>query len=156
MTPADYGAVLALNSAAIGLVDPLGPDRLDWLRLIAAHAAVIDVDDEPAGFLLTFTPGSAYDGLEFDWFTQTYADRFLLIERIVVAPEHRREGIGSQVYRAIERAAKPFDRAVARVRSHPLDASGLSFHTARGYTEIAKQRLPEGTTAVLLSKELAD
>lgn len=156
MSPADYGAVLALNATAEGLVDPLGADRLDWLRLIAAHAAIIDLDGDPAGFVLTFTPGSAYDGLEFDWFTQTYADRFLLIERIVVAPGHRREGIATQVYRAIERAAKPFDRAVARARSHTLDDSGLSFHTSRGYVEVAKQRLPDGTTASLLSKDLAD
>ncbi|MFC6158378.1 GNAT family N-acetyltransferase [Kribbella sp. NPDC058693] len=156
MSPADYGAVLALNNAAVGLVDPLGADRLDWLRLIAAHAAIIDLDGKPAGFVLTFTPGSAYDGLEFDWFTQTYANRFLLIERIVVATEHRREGIGSQVYRAIERAAKPFDRAVVRVRTHPLDDGGLTFHTARGYVQIDKQRLPDGTPAILLTKELAD
>jgi uncharacterized protein len=156
MNPADYGAVLALNNAAAGLVDPLGADRLDWLRLIAAHAAIMDLDGKPVGFVLTFTPGSAYDGLEFDWFTQTYANRFLLIERIVVATEHRREGIGSQVYRAIERAAKPFDRAVARVRTHPLDDSGLTFHTTRGYIEVGKQLLPDGTPALLLTKELAD
>ena len=156
MNPADYGAVLALNNAAAGLVDPLGADRLDWLRLIAAHAAIVDLDGKPAGFVLTFTPGSAYDGLEFDWFTQTYADRFLQIERIVVATEHRRQGIASQVYRAIERAAKPFDRAVARVRTHPLDDSGLTFHTTRGYIEVGKQLLPDGTPALLLTKELAD
>ncbi|MBP2353473.1 putative GNAT superfamily acetyltransferase [Kribbella aluminosa] len=154
MTAADFVAVLALNSAAEGLVQPLGPDRLDWLRLIAAHAVVVDVDDRPAGFVLTFTPGSAYDGLEFGWFTQTYADRFLYIERIVVDPEHRRQGIASTVYNAIERAAKPFDRAVARVRSDSLDSAGLTFHTSRGYHEVANQRLANGTSTALLSKEL--
>jgi predicted GNAT superfamily acetyltransferase len=57
MTAADLAAVLALNATAEGLVEPLGPDRLDWLRLIAAHAAVVDLDGRPAGFVLTFTPG---------------------------------------------------------------------------------------------------
>ncbi|HZX02025.1 GNAT family N-acetyltransferase [Kribbella sp.] len=154
MTTADFVAVLALNAAAEGLVQPLGPDRLDWLRLIAAHAVVVDVDGHPAGFVLTFTPGSAYDGPEFGWFTQTYADRFLYIERIVVAPEHRRQGIASTVYRAVERSAQPFDRAVARVRSDALDSAGLSFHTARGYHEVAGQRLANGTSTALLAKEL--
>ncbi len=152
MTAADYAAVLALNATAE--TDPLGPDRLDWLRLIAAHAAVVDLDGRPAGFVLTFTPGSAYDGLEFEWFTQTYADRFLFIERMVVAVEHRRQGIATQVYRAIERAARPFDRAVTRVRSDPPDIAGLAFHENRGYVEVAKQRLPSGATAALLAKEL--
>jgi predicted GNAT superfamily acetyltransferase len=151
MTAADLAAVLALNATAEGLVEPLGADRLDWLRLIAAHAVVVDLDGRPAGFVLTFTPGSAYDGLEFEWFTQTYADRFLFVERIVVAEGHRREGIASAVYRAVERAAKPFDRVVARVHSE----AGLAFHAARGYVEVGKQRLPTGTTASLLSKELA-
>lgn len=154
MTAADLAAVLALNATAEGLVQPLGPDRLDWLRLIAAHAAVVDLDGRPAGFLLTFTPGSAYDGLEFGWFSQTYADRFLYIERIVIATEHRREGLASQVYGAIERAAKPFGRAVARVRSDSLDSAGLTFHTSRGYVEVAKQRLANGSTTALLAKDL--
>jgi hypothetical protein len=152
MTAADSAAVVALNATAEGLLEPLSPDRLDWLRLIAAHAVVVDLDGTPAGFVLTFTPGSAYDGLEFEAFTRTYADRFLLVERIVVAAEHRRTGIASQVYRAIERAAKPFDRAVAAVRT---GTPALSFHTGRGYVEIGTQRRADGTTTSLLSKELS-
>jgi len=152
MTAADLGAVLALNGTAEGLVEPLSADRLDWLRLIAAHAVVVDLDDVPVGFVLTFTPGSAYDGLAFEAFTQTYADRFLQIERIVVAPEHRRTGIATQVYRAIERAAKPFDRTVAAV---PTNTPAIPFHTTRGYTEIAKHHLPNGTPTSLLSKDLS-
>ena len=115
---------------------------------------MVDVDGRPAGFVLTFTPGSAYDGLEFELVRPTYADRFLFIERIVIAPEHRRQGIASAVYGAIERAAKPFDRAVARVRSDPPDHAGLAFHTDRGYIEVAKQRRPNGTTTTLLTKDL--
>lgn len=153
MTAADSAAVLALNATAEGLVEPLNLDRLEWLRLIAAHAVVVDLDGEPAGFVLTFTPGSAYDGLAFESFTRAYADRFLFVERIVVAAEHRRTGIASKVYRAIERAAKPFDRAVTAV---PADDAALAFHTQRGYTEVGKQVLLDGSTALLLSKELTD
>ncbi|MGW7685007.1 GNAT family N-acetyltransferase [Kribbella sp. NPDC054772] len=152
MTSADIAPVLALNATAEGQVESLGADRLDWLRLIAAHAAVVDLDGTPAGFVLTFTPGSAYDGLAFESFSQTYADRFLLVERIVIAAEYRRQGIASKVYRAIERAAQPFDRTVAAV---PAAGAALSFHTARGYEEVGRQRLPNGTNTTLVSKELA-
>ncbi|HWD82452.1 MAG TPA: GNAT family N-acetyltransferase [Kribbella sp.] len=151
MTAADAAAVVALNATADGLVEPLGADRLDWLRLIAAHAAVVDLDGTPAGFVLTFTPGSAYDGLAFESFTRTYADRFLLIERIVIGPEHRRQGIATKVYRAIERSAQPFDRVVAAV---PAGTPAFAFHTGRGYEEVGKQRLPDGTVSTLMSKEL--
>ena len=153
MTAADAAAVVALNATAEDLVGPLGADRLDWLRLIAAHAVVVDLDGTPAGFVLTFTPGSAYDGLAFESFTQTYADRFLLIDRIVIGTEHRRQGIATNVYRAIERSAKPFDRVVAAVRP---DSPAYAFHTARGYEEVGKQRLPDGTITTLMSKDLTD
>ncbi|GAA1148001.1 hypothetical protein GCM10009630_53170 [Kribbella jejuensis] len=151
MTAADAAAVVALNATAEGLVGPLGADRLDWLRLIAAHAVVVDLDGRPAGFVLTFTPGSAYDSLAFESFTRTYADRFLLVDRIVIATEHRRQGIGTKVYRAIERSAKPFDRVVAAV---PTDTPAHAFHTARGYQKVAEQRLPDGTLTTLVSKDL--
>jgi predicted GNAT superfamily acetyltransferase len=151
MTAADAAAVVALNATADGLVEPLTADRLDWLRLIAAHAVVVDLDGRPAGFVLTFTPGSAYDGLAFESFTRTYADRFLFIERIVIGADHRRQGRATSVYRAIERSAQPFDRTVAAV---PLGSPAYSFHTARGYQEVGKQHLPNGTTTALVSKEL--
>lgn len=151
MTAADAAAVVALNATAEGLVEPLTADRLDWLRLIAAHAAVVDLDGRPAGFVLTFTPGSAYDGLAFASFTRTYADRFLYIERIVIAPDNRRQGLASKVYRAVERSAHPFDRTVAAV---PTDSPAFTFHAGRGYEEVGKQRLPDGTVTTLVSKEL--
>jgi len=152
LVPADYASVLALNTTAAGLVDPLGLDRLDWLRLIAAHAVVVEDDGRPIGFVLTFTPGSAYDGLEFGWFASTYGDRFLFVDRIVVDAERRREGVASTVYRAIERAAKPFTRVVTRVRSD--DPVGLGFHTSRGYSEVATHPSPNGGTTTLLAKDL--
>jgi predicted GNAT superfamily acetyltransferase len=152
LVPADYASVLALNTTATGLVDPLGLDRLDWLRLIAAHAVVVEDDGRPIGFVLTFTPGSAYDGLEYGWFSATYGDRFLFVDRIVVDADRRREGVASTVYRAIERSAHPFARVVTRVRSD--DPAGLTFHTARGYVEVGKQRRADGATMSLLSKEL--
>ncbi|TDD43237.1 GNAT family N-acetyltransferase [Kribbella antibiotica] len=156
LIPADYASVLTLNAtaAAAGLVDPLGMDRLDWLRLIAAHAVVVEDDDKLTAFLLTFTPGSAYDGLEYGWFGSTYGDRFLFIDRIVVDPAHRRQGVASTVYRAIERSAQPFARVVTRVRSDLPDSPGHAFHTARGYTQVSTQRNPSGGTMALLAKEL--
>jgi uncharacterized protein len=156
MTSADDAAVLTLNAAAEGLVEPLGPDRLDWLRLIAAHAAVVDLDGEVAGFVLTFAPGSAHDALDFQWFAATYADRFLHLDRIVVAEPHRRKGIATAVYRAVERSAKPFDRLVCGIRSDPPDVAGLAFHAGRDFVEVGKLRRPDGTTTALCSKELSD
>ena len=156
MTNADDLAVLALNTASVDQLSPLGPDRLDWLRLIAAHAAVVEIEDEVAAFVLTFAPGSAHDSLDFQWFNATYANRFLHLDRIVVAEKHRRQGIATGVYRAVERSARPFDRLVSRVQSDPPDLASLAFHAARGFVEVGKLRRPNGTTSAMLSKELSD
>lgn len=156
LTSADEPAVLALNAAAVEQTDPLGPDRLDWLRLIAAHAAVVEIEGELAAFVLTFAPGSAHDSLDYQWFVNTYADRFLHLDRIVVAEAYRRQGVATAIYRAIERAAKPFDRLVCRVQSDPPDNPSLAFHAARNFVEVGKLRRPNGTTSAMLAKELAD
>lgn len=156
MTTADEPAVLALNAAVVEWTEPLSPARLGWLRLIAAHAAVIEIDGEVAAFVLTFAPDSAHDSLDFRWFAETYADRFLHLDRIVVAEEHRRQGIATQVYRAVERAARPFDRLVCRVQSDPPDIPSLAFHAVRDFVEVGKLQRPDGTTSAMLSKELTD
>lgn len=156
MTNADEPAVLALNSASVDQLGPLGPDRLDWLRLIAAHAAVVEVDGTVAAFVLTFAPGAAHDSVEFQWFVDTYGDRFLHLDRIAVAKEYRRQGIATSVYRAVERAAKPFDRLVCRVLSDPPDEASLAFHAGRDFVEVGKMRRPDGSTSAMLSKELAE
>jgi predicted GNAT superfamily acetyltransferase len=156
MTNADEPAVLALNTASVDHLDPLAPTRLDWLRLIAAHAAVVEVDGTVAAFVLTFTPGAAHDSLEFRWFTDTYGDRFLHLDRIVVAEPYRRQGIATMVYRAVERSAKPFERLVCRVRSDPPDTAALAFHAGRDFVEVGKLRRPDGTIGAMLSKELDD
>jgi predicted GNAT superfamily acetyltransferase len=156
MTNADETAVLALNAASVDQLSPLGPDRLDWLRLIAAHAAVVEVEGEVAAFVLTFAPGAAHDSLDFQWFVDTYGDRFLHLDRLVVAENYRRQGIATTIYRAVERAAKPFDRLVCRVQSDPPDIPSLAFHAGRDFVEVGKLRRPDGTTSAMLSKELAD
>jgi predicted GNAT superfamily acetyltransferase len=154
MTNADETAVLTLNTASVDQLSPLGPDRLDWLRLIAAHAAVVEVDGTIAAFVLTFAPGAAHDTLDFQWFADTYGDRFLLLDRIAVAEPYRRQGIATMIYKAVERSAKPFDRLVCRVRSDPPDTASLAFHAGRGFVEVGKLRGADGTTGAMLSKEL--
>jgi len=154
MTNADEPQVLALNSASVEL-SRLGPDRLDWLRLIAAHAAVVEIDGVVAAFALTFAPGASYDRLDFQWFSDTYGDRFLYVDRIAVAEPYRRKGVASLLYRAIEKAAKPFDRLVCEVNVDPPAVPALGFHTERGFVEVGKLAQADGRTTALLSKELS-
>ena len=156
MTSADEPAVLALNAAAVEQTDPLGPDRLDWLRLIAAHAAVVEIEGEIAAFVLTFAPGSAHDSLDFQWFVSTYADRFLHLDRIVVA---RPTAARASPPRSTGPSNAPPSRSTgwsAGSSPIPPTTASLAFHAGRGFVEVGKLRRPDGTTSAMLSKELAD
>jgi len=155
MTDADEPVVHALNAASVDALSPLGLDRLQWLRSIAAHAAVVEVDGAVAAFVLTFAPGSAYDSANFGWFARTYGDRFLYLDRIAVADQYRRRGIGGLVYRAVERAAIPFERLACEVYADPPNQASLDFHAARGYVEVGRLQQSSGKTCVMLSKELS-
>lgn len=149
MTNADDAVVLALSAASEDPADRLTPNRLDWFRLIAAHAAVVEREGQLAGYVFTFAPGSAHDSLDFQWFTEKYADRFLHLDRVVVAEPHDWAEVAGLVYRAVERAARPFDRLVCRVRSG--DEAALAFHADRGFTPLTTLPHPAVT---LLTKEL--
>jgi predicted GNAT superfamily acetyltransferase len=48
-------------------------------------------------FLLAFEQTDDYDGIHFKWFQSRY-DRFLYVDRVVVAEEHRSHGHGRKLY----------------------------------------------------------
>ncbi len=65
---------------------------------------MIEVDGPFAGFVLTFASGAAYDGENFAWFAERYAD-FCYLDRVVIHEDFRRRGLGSRVYDELEAAA---------------------------------------------------
>lgn len=149
ITPDDHAAVLALNAANVEALSPMDLHRLWWLLDLAAHADVI-VEDGPdqrvAGFVLAFAPGTAYDSVNYRWFSERYAD-FLYIDRIVLDPAFRRQGLASQVYDELEAAAADRGRMVLEVNDG--NEPSLAFHRARGYEVLE----PLGK-ALLMAKEL--
>ena len=134
----DLDAVLALNQGALEGVGTLDADRLQWIVGLADQVLVADVGGEIGGFVITFAPGTAYDSPNFRWFEERF-DRHCYLDRIVVAPGHRRSGIASILYDRIERTLP----VTLEVYAEPPNEVSLAFHAARGYEEIG--RLPQAT-----------
>ncbi|MGN6253265.1 MAG: GNAT family N-acetyltransferase [Marmoricola sp.] len=153
ITPADHAAVLALNEANVELLAPMDADRLVRLRQWADLAHVIEHEGRFAGFVLTFLPRSAYDSVNYRWFAQRYDD-FCYLDRIVLAPEVRRLGLGTRVYDEIEQRARPHGRMTLEVNSEPPNVPSLRFHEARGYAEVGTQEAL-GHVVSLMVRELA-
>jgi predicted GNAT superfamily acetyltransferase len=139
LTPGDHPDVLALNERNVDLLAPLDEQRLVQLIGWSDTAAAIDVDGAFAGFVLTFTSGSAYDGENFSWFSERYAD-FAYLDRVVIHEDFRRRGLGTRVYDELESTCgRPL--FALEVNLEPPNEPSLAFHRARGFTEVGRQTL---------------
>lgn len=156
ITDADQAAVLALNETNVALLAPMDDADLTRLRSHAARADVLDVDGVVAGFVITFGPGSGYDGLNFGWFRDRYGEvGVYYLDRVVVADTHRRQGLAGFVYDELEaEAAATSGRMCLEVNVEPPNEPSLAFHAARGYAEVGR-RASHGHTVALMIKEFA-
>lgn len=134
---ADHADVLALNQANVELLSPMDEARLVALQQVADVAHVIDVDGELAGFVLTFSIGSAYDGENFAWFSEQFED-FCYLDRVVIHEGFRRQGLASQLYDELEASCgRPL--FALEVNLEPPNEPSLAFHRARGFREVGQR-----------------
>lgn len=151
--PRDHAVIIALNQANLPAVSEMDEDRLLYLLHRADRADVVELDERVAGFVLTFAPGVDYDSENYQWFTSCYDSEFYYLDRIVIADDVRRSGLGSFIYDEIERVAAPWSRLTLEVNTIPLNEASLAFHHRRGYAEVGT--LGDATKAVaLMAKEL--
>lgn len=150
--PATVERVLELNEMHVELLAPLDAERLEQLRGWACRADVIRCDGQVAGFVLVFAPGTAYDSENYRWFTRTFGDGFLYLDRIVIDDRFRRRGLASAVYDAVESDAASRGRLTLEVNLEPPNEPSLAFHRGRGYAEVGTRGEP-GHRVVLMAKE---
>jgi predicted GNAT superfamily acetyltransferase len=151
ITPADHEDVLALNERHVELLAPLDRSRLLQIVSWADHADVVEVDGGFAGFVVTFTAGSPYDGENFAWFSGHYDD-FCYLDRIAIHEDFRRRGLGSVVYDELEGACGHPVFAL-EVNLDPPNEASLAFHRARGYDEVGR-RVSGGHLVSMMAKPL--
>jgi predicted GNAT superfamily acetyltransferase len=152
--PADHAQVIALNEANVVKLAPLDACRLRQLDTWADRFDVIDVDGEFGGFVVTFAPGSPYDSENYRWFTERHGDSFYYLDRIVLADNHRRRGLGTFAYDEIERHARRYGHLALEVNLVPRNDVSLAFHDRRGFVEVG-QRGDSSHLVVMLEKQLS-
>lgn len=152
--PDDRALVLRLNAEHVELLAPLDDARLTALQGWGGHVDVIEVDGAPAGFVITFEPGSAYDSENYRWYAARFGTGFHYLDRVVLEPAHRGTGAAHRAYDLLEDAARPRGRLVLEVNSDPPNERSLRFHARRGFEEVGRLGGP-GHEVVLLSRALA-
>jgi predicted GNAT superfamily acetyltransferase len=153
VAPADLDAsptlarsLRALNNAHATELSRLEADRLRQLVGAAFLAARIGANE---AFLLAFDQDAAYDSPNFLWFRDRF-DRFVYVDRIVVAPQARGRGHARRLYGELtaraRAAAQP--RIVCEVNAVPPNPASDAFHAAFGFEPVGSAPLPGGDKIV--------
>lgn len=148
---ADVREVLDLNARDVHWLSPMDEDRLRVLVELADRADILEVDDNPAGFVICFGPDAKYDSPFYRWHAEHYAD-FYYLDRIVLNERLRRQGLASFMYDELETVAREHGRMNLEV-SIGNEAS-LAFHRNRGYVDVADLEDAPGHLVTLMVKEL--
>lgn len=149
--------VARLNDSEVPRVSPLGVEGLRE-HLARCDLAVVAVDERArlAGFVLAVAPGSDYTSVNYRFF-EDRGTSHLYVDRLVVAPTHRRAGVAGRLYDAVDARARAAGRSevTCEVNLRPPNEPSMAFHLARGFVEVGRQDTTGGTiTVALLVREL--
>lgn len=141
--------VHAVNEAHAEQTSPLTPEVLAGM-CGAAFAAWAPEDG--SAFLIAFDETADYASPNFRWFRDRYA-RFVYVDRIVVAPHRRGEGMARRLYQALFEAARASGRGhvACEVNRVPPNPSSDAFHARMGFAPVGEGNpAPDKTVRYLL------
>jgi uncharacterized protein len=129
---------------------------LDLAALVQMLAnAYFSITDDAHGLLIAFDQDANYDGVNFHWFKSRF-DRFVYIDRIVVASHTRGKGLARHYYTRLFDKAKSagHSRITCEINLDPPNPGSISFHANMGFTEIGQALLENGKTVSYQEKLL--
>jgi uncharacterized protein len=135
--PPDLEALLRLNNSVVPDVNLLDIHALRHFAETAPWFTVADTSAGPAGFAIVLRPGAAYESLNYRWFSERYDD-FVYVDRIVIAEDSRRSGLGRAFYGRIDEYAQQVKAPIvcAEVNLRPPNLASIEFHRSEGFEEI--------------------
>jgi predicted GNAT superfamily acetyltransferase len=148
VTDDDFPQILKLNQGAVPQVNAVDLDALRWFEQEAAYFRVAKAGGGLAGFLIAVAHDSGYASKYFRWFCERY-DRFIYVDRVVVAESARGKRIAWRLFEDVERVAG--ERAcplVSDVYSRPPNQISLAFHDKYGFLTVGAQQVDDGAREV--------
>ena len=150
ITPADLSAIPDLNDPEVPHVNAMTEAMLERFVREATYFRVAIDNKALVGFLIGLTPGADYDSPNYHWFTQRY-ERFIYIDRIVVAAPARGQGLGQAFYTDLGNFSRGAARLLAcEVNIRPSNEESLRFHRHCGFEEVGRQETEGGRKEVAL------
>ena len=162
LTVADAGegqpvgqALLDLNNVHAIELSWLTPERFGDLLLEAFFACRVGQAD---AFLMAFDQDARYDSPNFLWFRERF-DRFVYVDRIVVAGHARGRSLGRLLYSELFGCARQagHERIVCEVNLDPPNPASMAFHASLGFAEIGSGSVANGgKTVSYLERKLGE
>jgi uncharacterized protein len=154
---ADFAQILQLNEAFVHFLSPLTANRLQALHGKANYHRVVDCDGELAGFLMAFRENAGYDSSNYQWFDKHF-ERFLYIDRVVVAKKFQGQGIGNMLYDDIFSFAKSTHatQLTCEFDIEPPNELSRRFHMRYGFSEVGQQIYGANNKKVSLQSALLE
>ena len=138
--------LLAVNNASARETSLMTAERFDRMTASAVVGTFIAPD---AAFLLAFEQSADYDGGHFLWFGNRF-EKFIYIDRVVVAAPYRRHGLGRLLYADLFRRAEQLGHThiACEVNSQPPNPISDAFHAVQGFTEVGTATIDGGAKTV--------
>lgn len=146
-------AALRLNRRHEAETSPLTAAQLSGMCAAAFAAPALP---DGAGFLLAFDEGADYESRNFLWFRARYS-RFVYIDRVIVDPAARGQGVARRLYAALYAAARASGRdlVACEVNVAPPNAPSLAFHAREGFAAVAEGDLLPGKRVAYMLRRLS-
>ncbi|WP_214470570.1 GNAT family N-acetyltransferase [Mesorhizobium sp. dw_380] len=146
ISQSDEAAILALNNEHAAELSWLEAERLSFLLGEAFYTKRIG---DLEAFIMTFDQEANYDSPNFIWFCDRY-ERFIYVDRVVVAAHARGRGHARRLYQDLfehaERAGHTL--VTCEVNTDPPNPASDAFHTALGFAEVGDAVIHGGKKAV--------
>lgn len=144
-----FTRILSLNSQAVPAVNEISLAELEALARQALYFKVAIADQVVMGFLLVLPEGEDYASLNYQWFSKKY-EHFSYIDRIVVSPKAKGQGIGKALYQDLIESHSERQRICCEVNIKPMNTDSLAFHDKIGFREVGQQDTEGGLKRVSL------
>ena len=153
---ADKADILRLNAESESVLSPMDDDRFAALLSMCCLLKVAEIGGRVVGFLMGFSDGAGYDSVNYRWFASRL-QRFLYIDRVVVAKELRGAGLGRRFYTEAERwaAEQELHWLAAEVDVQPPNTASLGFHQRLAFVEVGRQAAGNGKQVSLQVRSIS-